>query len=323
MSVEKLATRAQITENLEQISKELNSIITTQPLTYKSIKSQIKNILDAYNNLNNLVKNNQRSDIDIILNKLRKLLVVLTKEINGIIMYSYDQKTYISNQSSEILNDIDNILRQFSNDDATRPTKQRQSDDVRKELAQLRAAKPDGNTIEELEKYTYDVGKAVIPTKDVAKRPEPTTANLPPPPAIPNTKQREQLFPPRPTAAPVVNRPATAETIAQTDKSPKPLRGFMSPTFASQMRENEEKKVAKEAATHMAAAAHNRETFKNTVHIGEKGTNKPRSGGQSTKKKSRKPSHNKRHTKRAMPGKPQTKTRNKRTKRGRNKTHKK
>ncbi len=46
-------------------------------------------------------------------------------------------------------------------------------------------------------------------------------------------------------------------------------------------------------------------------------------GGQSTKKKSRKSSHNKRHTKRAIPGKQQSKTRNKRTKRISNQTRKK
>ena len=50
---------------------------------------------------------------------------------------------------------------------------------------------------------------------------------------------------------------------------------------------------------------------------------RPKKGGNSTKKKSRKSSRTKRHTKRAMSKTPQPKTRNKRTKRGRNQTRKK
>ena len=303
--VEKLATQAQITENLNQIRVQLDYIIKSNRLVHQEFQPYIDKITNSYNNLNEIIKNNQSPDIiamlgkSDILKKLSLLLLALSQKRNaiGVPTYSIAQKTDINKQSSEIL--------------------------VAIELVQLQAAKSGSDKFEDIELFTNDIGKAILPAKSVAES-TPTT-DISHPPAIPSAKRREPLFPTRPPADVDVNLAATSVPIAKPDKSPPTNRtqGFMSPTFASQMRENEEKKVVKAAATHMEAAAHNRETYKNPVHIGEKYTNKPRSGGQSTKKKSRKSSHNKRHTKRAMPGKPQTKTRNKRTKRGRNQTHKK
>ena len=306
-SVEKLATRAQITENLKRISNGLNSIITAQSLTHKNIKSHINSILDAYNNLNNITKNNQISDIDPILIELRNLLVVLTKEINGIIMYSPDQKTYMRTQSSEILNEIDNILRQFSNDESNvypiLPNR-RQTDDVREERDKLRAAKPGSDELEDIERFTNKVSEAILPTKENAILPQPpvvaaTSVNPPLPPA-------KSVTQPLHKAKPAATQALTPRANPTTSKSNVFDRLSQTETVASYIRANEEQKQRKKIeAKHLADI------------------NARPHGGKSTKKKSRKSSHNKRHTKRAMPRKQQTKTRNKRTKRGRNQTHKK
>jgi len=306
-SVEKLATRAQITENLKRISNGLNSIITAQSLTHKNIKSHINSILDAYKNLNNITKNNQISDIDPVLIELRNLLVVLTKEINGIIMYSPDQKTYIRTQSSEILNEIDNILRQFSNDESNvypiLPNR-RQTDDVREERDKLRAAKPGSDELEDIERFTNKVSEAILPTKENAILPQPpvvaaTSVNPPLPPA-------KSVTQPLPKAKPATTQVLTPRANPTTSKSNVFDRLSQTETVASYIRANEEQKQRKKIeAKHLADI------------------NARPHGGKSTKKKSRKSSHNKRHTKRAMPRKQQTKTRNKRTKRGRNQTHKK
>jgi hypothetical protein len=311
-SVEKLATSAQINENLKQISKALNSIVTAQSLTHKNVKSHINSILDAYNNLNNITQNNQNSDIDPILIELRKLLVVLTKEINGIIMYSPDQKTYIQMQSSEILNEIDNILRQFSNDESNvypiLPTR-RQTDDVREERDKLRAAKPGSDELDDIEMFTNKVGEAVMPAKEVAKSSAPVfkprsdvnLTNMPAPPVNATPSANPPLPPPAKavTAKALTPRTNTArsnvfERLSQTE------------TVASHIRTNEEQKQRKKIeAKHWADI------------------NARPHGGKSTQKKSRKSSHTKRHTKRAMPRKQQPKTRNKRTKRAHNQTRKK
>ena len=311
-SVEKLATSAQINENLKQISKALNSIVTAQSLTHKNVKSHINSILDAYNNLNNITQNNQNSDIDPILIELRKLLVVLTKEINGIIMYSPDQKTYIQMQSSEILNEIDNILRQFSNDESNvypiLPTR-RQTDDVREERDKLRAAKPGSDALDDIEMFTNKVGEAVMPAKEVAKSSAPVfkprsdvnLTNMPAPPVNAT-----------PSANPPLPPPAKAVTAKALTPRTNPARSNVferlsqTETVASHIRTNEEQKQRKKIeAKHWADI------------------NARPHGGKSTQKKSRKSSHTKRHTKRAMPRKQQPKTRNKRTKRAHNQTRKK
>ena len=311
-SVEKLATSAQINENLKQISKALNSIVTAQSLTHKNVKSHINSILDAYNNLNNITQNNQNSDIDPILIELRKLLVVLTKEINGIIMYSPDQKTYIQMQSSEILNEIDNILRQFSNDESNvypiLPTR-RQTDDVREERDKLRAAKPGSDELDDIEMFTNKVGEAVMPAKEVAKSSAPVfkprsdvnRTNMPAPPVNAT-----------PSANPPLPPPAKAVTAKALTPRTNPARSNVferlsqTETVASHIRTNEEQKQRKKIeAKHWADI------------------NARPHGGKSTQKKSRKSSHTKRHTKRAMPRKQQPKTRNKRTKRAHNQTRKK
>ena len=335
MSVEKLATRAQINGYLKQISNGLNSIIYTTSLKPKNIESYIANITAAYKELINppsldVIKNIRLEGDDGILTKITDLLDVLNKNIDG--KYSNDQIRQIYRQSNIILTDIDKILGPY--------------DDIREERKRLLATKRGDNTLEDIERYTNDVGNAlrikqsdvnppifVAPPSTPADMPPPpsntvvkqreklfpsrTKADFPPPPANVVVKQREQLFPSSTQAVkpplPPAKSDINATVQAQPYRSHANTSHFMEDTVESRNWAKEGREAAKIAAKHQEQTKHNRQVYKPTIHI----------GGKSTKKKSRKSSHNKRHTKRAMPRKQQTKTRNKRTKRGRNQTHKK
>jgi len=168
-------------------------------------------------------------------------------------------------------------------------------------------------TIDNWEKQADILGEAVLPAKLVA--------NLPPPQA----KQRVPLFPARSQSAANPPLPPAKEValVQSPVNAAKPVTPRTKPatsnvfdrlsqekTVASRNWENEEQKHREEIEKKHWEDMKARPPVK-------------KRGGQSTKKKSRKSSHNKRHTKRATSRKQQPKTRNKRTKRGRNQTHKK
>ena len=330
MSVETLATRSQINGYLKQIRNGLNSIIYTTSLKPKNIESHITNITAAYKELINPqisdgIKNLGLEGDDGILKKLTDLLDVLKKNIDG--KYSNEQIRQIYSEANIILADIDKILGPY--------------DDIREERDRLLAAKRGDDTLEGIAEYTKDVGNAlrlntpskVASSSVTANMPPPpvnafakprerlfpssTSADVPPPPANAVVKQRQQLFPsstqavkpPLPPAKSDINTTVTAAPVRSHENT----SHFMEDTVESRSWAKEGREAAKIAAKHQVEIKHNRQVYKPTIHI----------GGKSTKKKSRKSSHNKRHTKRAMPRKQQTKTRNKRTKHGRNQTHKK
>ena len=321
--VEKLATKAQVTENLKQIRLGLDSIIKRNRLIHEEFQPDINNITSSFNDLNAIIKNNQGSDIianlglednDNILTKLSKLFLALDQKRNaiGVPTYSISQKTDINEQSKKIVVDIDNILRQFSNDESnTYPIlpSRRQTDDVKEELVKLKAAKPGTDELEDIEIFTNKVGEAVLPVKEVTKSTGPV---FKPRSAINITNMPAPPVNATPSANPPLPPPAKAVTAKALTPRTNPARSNVferlsqTETVASHIRANEEQKQRKKIeAKHWADI------------------NARPHGGKSTQKKSRKSSHTKRHTKRAMPKKQQPKTRNKRTKRGHNQTRKK
>jgi hypothetical protein len=325
--VETLATQAQITENLKQIRIGLDSIIKRNRLIHDEFQPDINKITSSYNNLNTIIKNNQSSDIitnlgaDNILNKLSKLFLALTQKrnANGVPTYSISQKTDINEQSKQIVVDIDNILRHLSNDDSNAYpilTNRRKPDDVRNELVKLRAAKPGSDEIEDIEIFTNQIGDAVLPVKEDAKPSKPVfkprsalnITNLPQPPLNTAPLVNPPLPPTKPVTQPLVTaKPVTPQALTPRTK-PATSNVFdrlsQSETVASHIWASEEQKRRKNIeAKHWADI------------------NARPHGGKLTKKKSRKSSRARRHTKRVMHR--HSKTRNKRTKRGRNSTHKK
>jgi hypothetical protein len=305
------------------------------------VESYITSVTAAYKELINpqisdSIKNLGLEDDDGILKKLTDLLDVLNKNIDG--KYSNDQVKQIYSQANIILADIDKILGPY--------------DDIREERDRLLAAKRGDDTLEGIAEYTKDVGNAlrlntpskVASSSATANMPPPVNAfakprerlfpssasvDVPPPPANIVSKPREKLFPSSTPAVkppyppvksdiiPPVNAASSSshDNVTLSEHAPgKNSHHYKVSTEAADIRTREELALRhKIEVEHQAKNKIIRPVYTPTKHL----------GGKSTKKKSRKSSHNKRHTKRAMPGKPQTKTRNKRTKRGRNKTHKK